>query len=116
MASTRERPRSAAQWAELLAEWRRSGLSLRGFAARVGVHHAGLSYWKRKLEDDPPPADATAAPTFVPVTLAAAPTPTAARGADFEVATPAGWRVRVPPDFDAAALARLLGVLRGAAC
>lgn len=117
MASTPERPTTEAEWSALVAAWQRSGLSQRAFAERMGVTGAALSYWKRKLDRPAcaPDAVTPAAPTFVPVALAPAPAP-APPTTSFEVLSPTGWRVRVPADFEAHALGRLLATLRGLAC
>ena len=42
--------RSAAEWRELLARWKKSGLSPRGFCRKEGIQPASFQRWQRKLE------------------------------------------------------------------
>ena len=44
--------RSAAQWAEEVRAWRRSGKTAAGYARRRGFKAATLSWWAWKLERD----------------------------------------------------------------
>ena len=69
------RKRTPARMARLVAQWRASGASQAEFARQHRIPTWTLWYWCRKLSTVAPPADAgPAAPTFVPVHLAAAPT------------------------------------------
>ncbi len=78
-----------------------SGLSLSAFAAREGLDAQRLYVWRRRL------GSSTATPqSFVEVRSAA--------GDPIEVVLRSGHVVRLPPSFDAAALARLLEVLESA--
>lgn len=110
----RSRPNlSPDQARELVAEWVRSGESLRAFARRKGVSANGLAYWRTQFAPPPAPAAPPAVPPFLPVTRASPPTPPAAAPrAVFEVTLGAGHALRIPADFDAAALARLVATLR----
>lgn len=112
--------RSAQEWQRLVAEWRRSGLPCKAFAAGRGVHPHTLSWWAWRLESRPPvrvpappggvgplvPARA-AGPGFVEVVVSDAPT-VVPPGFVVEVRD---LRVRVPVGFDAGELRRLMGAL-----
>ena len=122
MPSTPDRPKSPAQWRQLLQQWQRSGLTLAAFARNAGVTPGALSYWRRRFADEPtpPPRDEPAL-SFVPVTLTdaaalATPPGAPATAASFEIALPDGIALRVPSDFDADALRRLIATLRGPRC
>jgi DNA-binding transcriptional regulator YiaG len=41
---------SRARWERLVGRWRRSGLTSREFAARVGVNRGTLTYWAWRLK------------------------------------------------------------------
>ncbi|HXH06997.1 MAG TPA: transposase [Vicinamibacterales bacterium] len=78
--------------------WRRSGLTVAAFARRHGLDEQRVRRWARRGSD----GEAIA---FVPVDVVDGPAASV-----FEVSV-GGVAVRVPADFDAAALRRLLGVL-----
>jgi transposase-like protein len=89
----------------VLAALERSGKPLRVFAEEHGLDPQRLYLWRRRVAE----GDGT---TFHE--LIVHPSPASARDADvspFEVVLASGVVVRVPPSFDAAALARLLEVL-----
>lgn len=95
-----------------LATWRASGLSLAEYGRQRGLDERRLSRWKRRLEESAGVGRQMAAgtPEFLPVrVVGVARTFTPA----FEVELGDPVRVRVPSEFDAAALRRLLGVLEG---
>ena len=103
---------------ELLAEFSTSGLSLAAFARARGLHPQRLGWWKTQLarraaQPEPAPSELPAAPTFLPIHVAA-PAPVARLAVPFEVVLPDGRIVRVPQDFAAPALAELLAVLGAA--
>ena len=66
-----------------------------------------LRYWQRRLDRSNLP-HVRPAEAFVAVEVVTAPSSV---GAPIEVATPAGFRVQVPPDFDAEHLRRVLDCL-----
>lgn len=106
---------AAARWAKRVERLERSGLSVRTFAAREGLKAGSLSFWKWKLAQGQRRASAAApvAPLkFVELTAAASTAP--AGPAILEVVLRSGRMVRVPSGFDAAELARLVGVLEEA--
>ena len=41
-------------WSEQVAEWRRSGLSKRGYSERHGLPYSSLCRWAGKLSSSPP--------------------------------------------------------------
>ena len=84
----------------VLAAWERSGESLAGFAARHGLQVQRLRRWRRRLREAAEDVE------FAPVLVGATP-----RASGFlEVAVGRGV-VRVPSEFDACHLRRVLGVL-----
>ena len=95
-----------------MERWRASGLTAVEFARQLGVGEKSLRWWKWQLAQ---PRDvgareaqkrrSKASPlTFVEMTAAVQREP-------FEVVLASGTRIRLPADFDAAVLARLLDVL-----
>jgi hypothetical protein len=91
---------------EVLAALRRSGKSVGEFAAEHGLDPQRVYLWRRRL--------GKAEPTIFQELLVR---PAAQRAVPdagenlFEIVLASGDVVRVPPSFDAAALARLLDVL-----
>jgi len=75
--STKRRRRSSAEWAELVAQWRLSGLSGAAFASREGLARSTLYWWSSALRREPASTTASVAPaatkasrsagSFVPV-------------------------------------------------
>jgi hypothetical protein len=108
---------SRAVWAKRVERWRESGLRASEFAAELGVNAATLAQWKYRLAAEAraerPSAPATETVAFVEVDATTGPTaPTqAASESTFEVVLPSGVTVRVPAQFDAAALRRLVDVM-----
>lgn len=111
-------------WRGLVEQWRESGLTQEAFCRERRVSVASLRWWKWRLGLPGRPraeGDAGAgkpqgpAPAFVPVRIigAAARRAAVADGAAFELELPGGWRLRVPEDFEAESLARLLAVVEG---
>ena len=89
-------------WRGVLAEQRRSGLSLRAFAAQRGVSVNTLQYWKYKRP--------TTAPQFEEIRL----TPEAShaqRAPALEIVLRGDRVVRVGVDFDADLLRRVIAAL-----
>jgi hypothetical protein len=109
----------------LVSRWARSGLPMSRFADREGIDRKKMYRWRKRLGvgDDrvrrgrPPMApggskrsSTGAASMFAEVSAAmsAATRPTVA----FEIVLRGGEKVRVPQDFEAGALGRLLVVVR----
>src|SRR5262245_6678586 len=113
------------EWAKRVERWQDSGLSSAEFAAETGINPRTLIYWKwrigrekrgeAEMESAPPPSSperrasrrAVAATGPLPLLEIKA----AATDARFELDLGNGRRVRVPPEFEPAALQRLLAVL-----
>ena len=96
---------AAAKWARRVERLKRSGLSIRTFAAREGLSVGSLSRWKCRLERE------SGFPKFIELKARATPEakPSAAEG--FEVVLGSGRLVRVSDGFDAAELGRLVTAL-----
>lgn len=105
-------------WSKRVERWKASGLSAAEFAAELGIKPSSLSWWKWQLSKSvgarksPRPARnkrAVATTTVSPLTFVEMSAPL--QGDPLEVVLRGGVRVRVPVNFDAAALGRLLDVL-----
>lgn len=104
-------------WSKRVEKWKTSGLTAAEFAAKIGVSASSLSWWKwqlgsqrRKLaakgrRSRSKAGTAAVSPlTFVEMSAAV-------RGEPFEIVLASGSRIRVPVDFDVAALERLVQAL-----
>ena len=101
---TRESVRQS--WAERLARFESSNLSVLDFCRAEGVASQSLYYWKRKLAG---PADAPGpVPQFVPVRLSAS--------APVELVLPGGAVLRLQPGCDLAFVRSLLQALTERPC
>jgi transposase-like protein len=91
---------------EVIAALERSGQSVSIFAADHGIDPQRVYLWRRRLGEAEPT-------TFQEIVVRppSAHFDTVPHHAPFEIALVSGDVVRVPPSFDAAALARLLDVL-----
>jgi transposase len=97
-------------------QWRNSGLTARAFAERHGVSERSLGWWKWRLGSARDAlSTATGTPkrattrelsplTFVEMTSGLQREP-------IEVILASGVRIRIPSDFDASAMTRLLDIL-----
>jgi hypothetical protein len=91
-------------------QWRASGLTGSAFARKRGVRESTLRWWSWRLSAKGAaragrsPREEVSPITFVEMT-------SAARSEPVEVVFPSGVRVRVPSEFDSAAVGRLLDVL-----
>lgn len=92
-----------AEWRARLESWDASGLTLRAFALREGLNAHTAWRWKKRLRGVAAPA-----PSFAAVVVEHA---AGTRGAPFELVTASGMSLRIPADFDEAALARLVALL-----
>jgi transposase-like protein len=110
MARQGERSGKERFWRGMLARWERTrGQSIRAFCDEHGLSEQSFYAWRRTIaERDRLAAQEEELPTFVPLRVAPA---TAPVGAGLEVVV-GSEVVRVPSDFDAATLRRLLAVLR----
>lgn len=120
---------SRAEWEKRVRRWRDSGLSAREFAAETGLSAATLANWRWKLNNQPSTDDVAAAQDaaaldevvheavrFVELKPAAAARTTTAVSvpAMLELVLHHDVRVRVPSDFDEAALTRLVRAVEAA--
>lgn len=107
-------PAKERRWRALVAEQRRSGLTIAAFCLDRQLAASAFHYWKRELRTrDTERRSARPAARFLPVLVADAPTTSPAGSALLELALPSGEVLRVPAGFDPATLARVLAVLRG---
>lgn len=115
------------RYRRLLDEQKRSGLSMRGFAAQRGLNAGSLGWWKHKIaQRDRARVGAASDPTpeFLAVHVVAgdarSPAPASqiasASARPYEVLLRSGRVVRVPRDFDAASLCALVAALEADAC
>jgi hypothetical protein len=106
--------RSAAEIERLLDDLDASGLSQQAFAERRGIPLSTLTWWRRRRGRSARPRKLTS-PSLLPVVV----TPGGVErdsgpkipGGGFEVELRSGDLLRIPVDFDAAALERLVVVL-----
>jgi len=92
---------------EVLAALEDSGASVASFAKREGLSAARVYYWRTRLSGPSVPGFVE----MVPDECVSEP-----RHGVFEVVVRSGRLVRVPADFDALALRRLVAVLEGEQC
>jgi hypothetical protein len=93
---------------------------IRAFTEHLGVSQGAFSYWRKQLRRGVHDAHFETTPSLLSVSLVpdrsdSAPA-SSSEGRPFELLWPDGRRLCIPPDFDAQGLARLLAVLREAAC
>ena len=102
--------RSPEEIRELLSEYEGSGLTRQAFADRVGVCVWTIYNWLRKARElkVPKAEELLPAKRLVPVTIRST---ASSPASPFELVTPRGLTLRIPVDFDAVALERLLGLL-----
>jgi transposase len=106
------------EWAQRVERWRRSGLTARRFAASIGVKATTLSHWAWRLNRERrdrqrPAVRRRAVAGGVDATRFIELIPGRSEERRFEIELADGRRVRVPADFDAPALRRLLALLSG---
>lgn len=119
------RGHSREQWAQHCADWETSGLRQAEFCRERGLNVETLRWWRSRLRAHAasgirrrPPVDmaasstTTPAPTFVPVTITAAPhARIRPRRPTIDVVLRGRRRVRIGPDLDERLLARVVLVL-----
>ena len=129
--------RQAADWAALIDEWRRSGLSLPAFCRLHGLSRGTMQNWvykpslKRAVEearrgaratpDDPGQEDGLSplepTPAFVPVHVTEVLSPSSpTHRTGVEVVLGSGRRVVLEAGFDSETLRRVVAVLEGRPC
>ena len=115
-------------WADVVTQWRASGLSQKEFCQRRGISDRALNNWLYKSPYRERVARilaarsqgdlATESPRFLPVTVLGTTeaTPSKATCATIEVVLPSGPRIAVTPGFDAETLRRVVAALEARAC
>jgi hypothetical protein len=100
-----------AEWQKRIERWKDSGLSAEQFAAELGINVGTLRYWKYSFDKETRPAVAprSAAPAKVADLVEVR--PALAPVAAFELELGSDRKLRIPAQFEAAALERLLAVL-----
>ena len=102
--SVHARPSREPHWRQVIARWKRSGLSVRAFCGAEGLNPMTFYWWRRELErrDQPQPA-------FLPVRVLAETTGPSTVG--IEVVLANGRSVRVSAGFDSRTLAQVVELL-----
>lgn len=106
-----QRHRTAKEKAEILKEYQRSGLSLLAFAGRHGLCYASLLRWRARPHQGAEALvapDAQANPRFVPVKIESE-----GLSGDYVLSWAGGRSLKIPLQFEADSLRRLLTVLEG---
>ncbi len=106
----------AGYWRRMLADWAASGLSQAEFCRQRDLKAVTFAWWKRRLRNGDGarfahPVRAPRRPgrsTFVELALPSRP---ACAGLAYELALPGGACLRLPADFDAERVARLVHAL-----
>jgi lambda repressor-like predicted transcriptional regulator len=116
------------QWADVITQWRASGLSQKEFCRRRDISDRALNNWLYKSpyrervarilaarSQDKPDAET---PRFLPVAvLSSIPDmDSQASRATIEVVLPSGSRIAVTPGFDAETLRRVVAALEARTC
>lgn len=105
---------SRAEWQKRIERWNDSGLSAEQFAAELGINAGTLRHWKyflgkqggRAAKIKAPMASASALVEVQTSSVVATASPS-----PFELELGAERKLRIPSQFDVAALERLLAVL-----
>jgi transposase len=95
------RGRRREDWQELIAEHKRSGLTVKAFCEKQGVGEALFYSWRKRLTEEQPARFALVAPDGVvagPLTL--------------QLVLTGGERLEIPAGIDQATLRAVLAVLR----
>jgi transcriptional regulator with XRE-family HTH domain len=115
-------------WADVVSQWRASGLSQKDFCQRLGISDRALNNWLYKSPYRERIARILAArsqakldaetPRFLPVAVLSATPETSSQApcATIEVVLKSGSRIAVTPGFDAETLRRVVAVLEARTC
>jgi len=108
MRGERELPKTSSRWGTaeaeaLLVDCRRRGVSLADYWRRRKIGYERLRRWRSRLDSEP---RGPQTPALLPVHVLESERPWDGPGFELELAR--GLRLRVPPYFDEASLARLL--------
>lgn len=99
--------RSASEWAQIVAEWKRSGLSGVTFAEEHDLCAASLYTWAKKLQQRGTPK---ASSEFVAVDVVDEPALESVVRSGMELVTRSGRRIRIGSHVDRDVLAMVLEV------
>lgn len=106
-------------WKQRVEAWKASGLTAKEYAAKAGVDPGTLAHWKWQFGAEARSRAASApSPAFVEVVAASS---VGSVGWDspgrcrepIELVLASGVRIRLPPDFEAAVLRRVLDAVEG---
>jgi hypothetical protein len=102
-----------AEWQKRIERWNDSGLNAEQFAAEMGINAGTLRHWKYFLGKQASGAAAPRAKRPIATTslVEVQPVVAATSSSAFELELGAERKLRIPPQFDASALERLLAVL-----
>jgi len=101
-----------AEWQKRIERWKDSGLSAEQFAAELNINAGTLRYWKYALGKEARSATVKTASGSVKASDLIEVRQSAAAPSDaFELELGSTRKLRIPAQFDAAALERLLAVL-----
>ena len=103
------RRHTPAQREQLLAAYRRSGLTQKAFAAQTGIGYSTLTSWLKKAGASPGAGLADGPPALIRIPNLL---PPAGRVAAYRLEFAGGLRVEVARGFDPEELGRLLAVAR----
>lgn len=98
-------------WRAVSKEWSSSGLSQRRFCEDREISCSTFTYWRRRLRDE---SEVESPPPFIPVEIRGS--IQSRRSSQYEVRLKDGVRIRVPFDFEAESLSRLIRLLRDDRC
>ncbi len=115
--------RTARQWFQLVARWKRSGLSAREFGAKARVDYRSLHWWswalgKRAAQKSELTTVLEAPPAFLPVHITQHDEPSQqpcdGKGEPIEIVVDGRLALRVGAGFDEDTLRRVLDLVRQA--
>lgn len=101
----RSREATRQLWADRLARFADTGLSVAAFCAAENVSVQSFFYWKKQLAGPTPLGDT---PRFLPVRVGPSPA--------IEIVLPSGTVLRITPGCDPAYVRSLVAALAGAPC
>jgi transposase-like protein len=100
----------AERWRRRIRQQQATGMSIRAYCLRHGLHESAFYFWRRTLAE----RDRHAEPAFVPVRVIDAPATSSSSPIDIYLA--GGRRVRVRAGCDRELLAALVELLEGRPC
>lgn len=101
-----------AEWQKRIERWKDSGLSAEQFAAELGINAGTLRYWKYSFDRaSRSPVVPKTAPLPVKIADVVEVRSAVVPAAAFELELGSERKLRIPAQFEAAALERLLAIL-----